>query len=89
MQAAENTMAVLYGERSAGEFGSARRRQVCSRGLVDFQQLVCAPNAPASLRSLDLDVGEISCLEALQASAGLSDLNIGAAAFSIFPRTVS
>jgi len=56
---------------------------------VDFQQLVCAPNAPASLRSLDLDVGEISCLEALQASAGLSDLNIGAAAFSIFPRTVS
>jgi hypothetical protein len=42
--------------------------------LLDFEtalgRLVRAPNAPASLRSLDLDDGEISCLEALKASSG-------------------
>jgi hypothetical protein len=42
--------------------------------LLDFEmalgRLVRAPNAPDSLRSLDLDDGEISCLEALKASAG-------------------
>jgi len=42
--------------------------------LLDFEtalgRLVRAPSASASLRSLDLNDGEIRCLEALRASAG-------------------